>query len=115
MLKRFDPFTNNEQRKELVSHLGYDVIYALNEKLVIMPTAIVAALLLTQRKGISEDLLVEKVEWLGNELLIRKAKIGSMNENSTSIAVRNAINHLGEIVTKTKKVKGKKNLKFFLS
>jgi len=83
--------------------LGYEIIYRMNEKLVIMPTALVAAVVLMHRKGISEDSLVERVEWLGNELVARNSKLGSMNENSTSIAVRNAINHLEGIITKTKK------------
>ena len=98
-----DPFQNQETRKDLVTSLGYEIIYRMNEKLVIMPTALVAAVILMHRKGISEDSLVERVEWLGNELVARKCKLGSMNENSTSIAVRNAINHLEGIITKTKK------------
>ena len=98
-----NPYLNLEQRKELVISLGYEIIYRMNEKLVIMPTALVAAVILMQRKGISEDALVERVEWLGNELVSRNSKLGSMNENSTSIAVRNAINHLDAIISKTKK------------
>ena len=98
-----DPYLNLEHRKDLVVSLGYEIIYRMNEKLVIMPTALVAAVILMNRKGISEDALVEKVEWLGNELVVRNSKLGSMNENSTSIAVRNAINHLEAIISKTKK------------
>ena len=96
-------FNNPEYRKRINTALGYDIIYQMNEKLVVMPTAIVAAIILTQRRGISEDILVEKVEWLSRQLILRGAKIGSMNESSPSIAVRNAINHLEQAVIKTKK------------
>lgn len=96
-------FKTFEYRKKINTALGYEIIYQMNEKLVVMPTAIVAAIILTQRKGISEDILVEKVEWLSRQLILRGAKIGSMNEGSPSIAVRNAINHLEQAVTKTKK------------
>ena len=101
--KTYPDFNNPEYRKKINTALGYDIIYQMNERLVIMPTAIVAAIILTQRKGISEDILVEKVEWLSRQLILRGAKIGSMNESSPSIAVRNAINHLEQAVIKTKK------------
>ena len=68
-----------------------------------MPTNIVAAILLMHRKGISEDLLVKNVQWIAQELLSRGIKIGNINENNPAYAVRNAIGHLEDIVTKTKK------------
>jgi len=53
-----NPFKDNEARKFLLNKLGYEIVYSLNKNLVIMPTAIVATILLLHRKGISEDLLV---------------------------------------------------------
>lgn len=100
---RLEPHSNLDHRKEIVIGLGYEIIFRMQQKIVVMPTALVAAVILMHRKGISEDYLVEKVEWLGNELVKRQSKLGSMNENSTSIAVRNAINHLEAIISKTKK------------
>ena len=68
-----------------------------------MPTAMVATMLLMSRKGISEDSLISQIEWLSNEITFRGHKIGCISEGSAPIAVRNAINHLEHIVTKTKK------------
>jgi len=36
----------------------------MTEKIVIMPTSMVASILLMNRKGISDDQLVSGVEWL---------------------------------------------------
>ena len=98
-----DPFGNLTDRKDLVVSLGFEIIYRMNDKLVVMPTALVAAVVLMNRNGISEDTLVERVEWLGHELVLRKSKLGLLNENSTSFAIRNAINHLEGIISKTKR------------
>ena len=54
-----DPFKDNSARKFLLNKLGYEIVYSLNKKIVVMPTAIVATILLLHRKGISEDLLVQ--------------------------------------------------------
>ena len=56
----------------------------MNKNLVVMPTAIVATILLLHRKGISEDLLIKQTTWLANDLLKRGVKIGSINETSQS-------------------------------
>lgn len=60
----FNPIKRKEQRKELVERLGYDIIYSLSEKVVIMSTSVVSAVLLMYRKGITEDLLISNVHWL---------------------------------------------------
>lgn len=70
------------------------VVYSLIDKLVIMPTSMVAAIILMHRKGIQEEQLVKKIEWLANQILVRGGKIGSINDCSAVIAVRNSINHL---------------------
>jgi hypothetical protein len=36
------------------------------DRLVILPTNMVAAILLMYRKGISEDILIKCIEWLTN-------------------------------------------------
>ena len=68
-----------------------------------MPTSMVAAIILMNRKGIQEEQLVKKIEWLANQILVRGGKIGSINDCSAVIAVRNSINHLQDAVVKTKR------------
>ena len=92
-------------RKEvsLSQQLGYDIIYRLNDKLVIMSTGVVSAVLLMHRKGISEDMLIRTVNWISKYIVRKGYKIGAINENSSAVAVRNAINYLETITVKTKK------------
>lgn len=75
----------------------------MTEKIVIMSTAVVSAVLLMNRKGITEDQLMSNVHWLSKEIIARGHRIGSINKNSPNIAVRNAIAHLENIILKTKK------------
>ncbi len=64
----------------------------------------VAAILLMHRKGITEDTLVEKVQWLSEELLLRGSKIGALsNYSGANVAVRNSINLLENVIIKNKK------------
>ena len=53
-----DPFGNLTDRKDLVVSLGCEIIYRMNNKLVVMPISLVAAVVLMNPKGISEDTLV---------------------------------------------------------
>lgn len=83
--------------------LGYDIIYSLNEKLVVMSTGVVSAVLLMHRKGISEDNLIKTVSWISKYIINKGYKIGGINENSAAFAVRNAIQYLEAVTIKTKK------------
>lgn len=49
----FNPVKKREQRKQLVEKLGYHIVYKMTEKIVIMSTAVVSAVLLMNRKGIT--------------------------------------------------------------
>lgn len=42
-------------QKELIFNLGYEITYSLSDNLVVMPPAIVASIVLMQRRGISEQ------------------------------------------------------------
>ena len=43
------------------------------------------------------------MNWLAKYIIKKGFKIGGINENSATFAVRNAMNHLHDITTKTKK------------
>jgi glycerol-3-phosphate O-acyltransferase len=90
----FNPYKRREQRKQLIENLGYYIVHRLSEKIVIMSTSVVSAVLLMNRKGVTEDFLINNVHWLSKEILARGYRIGGINKNSPNIAVRNAIAHL---------------------
>jgi glycerol-3-phosphate O-acyltransferase len=71
--------------------------------IVIMSTALVSSVLLMHRKGISEEELIKTVNELAKYILQKGSKVGGVNENSSAVAVRNAIGYLEGIITKTKK------------
>jgi len=52
----------------ITNNLGLEIIYSLQRNIRMMPTNLVASVILLQRKGISESDLEEKVRWLGQTL-----------------------------------------------
>ena len=91
------------KRKQAVATLAKQIIYKMTDRLVILSTGIVSCVLLMNRKGITEDNLIKSVNWIAKYILKKGYRIGGINENSSAIAVRNAITYLEEITTKTKK------------
>ena len=65
----------NKQPKELINTLGYQIVHTLSDNLVVMPPAIVASIVLMQRRGISEQELNNYVEWFCKEVHSRGIKI----------------------------------------
>lgn len=99
----FNPYKRREQRRELTQRLGTHIVNRLSEKIVIMSTSVVSAVLLMNRKGVTEDFLINNVHWLTKEILSRGYRIGGINKSSPTVAVRNAIAHLENITVRTKK------------
>lgn len=91
-----------QERLDLNHKIGYELVYRLQESSTIMPTALVATILLTHRRGVSEDELISKVEWLRDEIKVRGFKVGGMDTGNAQIAVRNVIGHLGQTLTHKK-------------
>ena len=96
-------FFNNEsvailKEEEKVMLLRKTVMKTLSKASVIMPTSIVASLLLMQSKGINEENLVARSSYLVSELIKRKKKVGSIISNSTGIHVRNSCKLLGNAI-----------------
>lgn len=54
-------------------------MHNLAEKVVIMSTGLVSAVLLMHRKGITEDLLIKTVHWLAKYIVKKGYKIGGIN------------------------------------
>ena len=77
----------DENRKEVVHSLGYTIIHQVVENTIIVPTSIVASILLMHRRGISESILASKSEWLAEQIKTRKGQIGGVDESITFIGV----------------------------
>jgi len=97
-------FQDSTNRLPLVKSLGYEVVHRLNDHLVVMPTAMVASIFLMHRRGISEESLSEKVEWLTKQIVMRGGKIGFSDENYSFVAIRGALKNLENLVEKKKDV-----------
>ena len=57
----FDPFTNKKDQLALNADIAHDIVYTLQKNLRMMPTTLVAAIILLYRKGISMQELEQKV------------------------------------------------------
>jgi glycerol-3-phosphate O-acyltransferase len=68
----FDPFTNEEDKKAVDIALAHQIVYDINQASVWAPMAVVSAILLTYRLGIFRTQLVEKVDWLRQEIMRRQ-------------------------------------------
>lgn len=90
-------------RNRCVRVIGKQIIGSMTNGIVIMSTALVSSVLLMHRKGISEEDLIKKVNELAKYIIKKGHKVGGVNENSSAVAVRNAISYLEGIITKTKK------------
>jgi glycerone phosphate O-acyltransferase/fatty acyl-CoA reductase len=62
---KINPDLNDKDRLTVTNALGLELIYSLQRNIRMMPTNLVASVVLLQRKGISESDLEEKVRWLG--------------------------------------------------
>lgn len=52
---KFDPFTRREDRLKFNNDLGHKIVFTLRNHVRIMPTTLLASILLLYRKGISEE------------------------------------------------------------
>lgn len=101
VLSEFSKISQTTKEKT-IQKLGYEIIFRLQESSVIMPTAIVATILLMSRKMIGEDELITKVEWARDEILARGYKVSGVDKNGPQIAVKNAISLLGNYIVSRK-------------
>lgn len=95
------PFDNKENRREVVNQLGTDLIRVINDNLVIMPTSIVASIILMNRKGLIEETLVKKTEWLIPEILKRGGKVTT---EFVLVTAKQAVSHLDNLLEKKRDI-----------
>ncbi len=101
---QMDPYTNRTERTTVIKSLGYEIVYQLNENIVVMVPAMVASLILLHRKGISEENLHSEVEWLVDQLQLRNVKVG-LNEGKYSVfTTKSGISLLGKLISQKKDI-----------
>lgn len=73
---------------------------------IIMPVQIVSSVLLMQRKGISEDQLVQRCDWVSHNLQKRGIRIGTVSQQSNQISIKDALKYLSSQVTQKRDMFG---------
>lgn len=77
--------------------LGYKVLNDINEVSVVMPTALLGAVLLTIRgRGVGKTELVRRVAWLSDKIKAKGGRVASID--NYDLVVEKAINVLGKLV-----------------
>ena len=95
--KGFDPFNIKADRMFYLNELGNKLIFSLQKRTMIMPTTLVATILLLYRKGISEATLLKQVNWLGMALVQRGALLsdsGLPDETTLRLGLRQLNDHV---------------------
>lgn len=85
------------------NRLGYKLVFQLQSQLMIMPTHLVATVILLYRKGISEENLLRKIMWLGMACLQRGAKLSDSGlPDSTTMKI--GLKHLNDYIIKKRDI-----------
>lgn len=71
--------------KKLIDDLGQEISLIQGENLVVMSTPLVATILLMHKKGISQDMLISRVNWLYHEIKARKGELSLTSAPSSTI------------------------------
>lgn len=83
-IKNFNPIDNPDHLWKVTSSLGHRVIDSFHNEVVIMPTYIVAAIIMVNRNGISRDHLAQQFGFVRDQLIYRGRRvdpIGGSNED----------------------------------
>lgn len=100
----FEPYKNLEDRRLLVQSLAYRVAFELNKQATIMPTNMVAAILLTFRSGVPHQQLIDRVVWLKEEIILRGGRVewelewDHTNGEAADTVVSHAVDLLSDII-----------------
>lgn len=85
-------------RQRAVRAVAYDVIGAMHATAVVMPTHLVATVLLHYRNGIRSDELVRRVDWLRQEVGKRGVGVECVEGEGRQQVVHRALSLLGDLV-----------------
>ena len=96
------PRLYSQDSQALNKYLGLEVVYCFQEQGVIMPTSLIAAILLMHRHGIGEEALVAEVEWLRQEISAKQYRVNGISQGPSTTAVQHALNHINDSVIRKK-------------
>lgn len=97
----FDPVKRHEDRNLILRSFGYRVLSDINSVSVAMPTALVGTILLTLRgRGVGQNELVRKVNWLKGEILEKSGRVAHFGGMTTKQVVLRAVDNLKDLVGK---------------
>jgi glycerol-3-phosphate O-acyltransferase len=88
--------------KEKVEGLGREIVREMSRRLVVAGPAIISAVVLMNRKGISDDSLQEQSSWLAKEVSSRGVKI-TRSQADSSISVGSSLELLEGVLRKSQK------------
>ncbi|CAI2369551.1 unnamed protein product [Moneuplotes crassus] len=97
------PTVNKSDIKLITSSLGWHLIRTMSEKVVVMPTAICASILLMHRKGINSKELTRQVDFL-IKLLRKRHILLTAHSNNAETCVKKGTDHLNETVSRKKDI-----------
>jgi glycerone phosphate O-acyltransferase/fatty acyl-CoA reductase len=100
---KLDPMVNEKDRLAVTNSLGNELIYSLQRNIRMMPTNLVASVVLLQRKGINENDLEEKVRWLGQTLAQRNICLSTYGLPSVN-TLKIGVQHLGDYLQKKRDI-----------
>jgi len=83
----FDPVENPDDLWSLSKSLGHSVIESFHQEIVMMPTQLLAAVILVYRGGISRDLLAFKFGWLRDQLVKRGQRVDPIEGSNEEIVM----------------------------
>lgn len=85
-----------EDRRRLLTTLGYKVLSEINDVSVVMPTALVGTILLTLRgRGVGKTELIRRVEWLSERVTAQGGRVAHFGSLPISEVVDRALEVLG--------------------
>lgn len=97
------PYETEKDRISITNDLGLDIIYTMQKHVRMMPTILVASMLLLHRKGISEDELEKRVKWLGQDLQQRGIMLSTEGLPSTN-TLKIGLTHLKDYLNRRRDI-----------
>ena len=95
------PFEREQDKSMAIRHLATRVAFELNRAAVVMPTSMLAAIILMFRGGIDRAGLKLKMEWLHNEILSRGERVEwEVELRSNGESTEDILNHCLELLGK---------------
>ena len=85
----FDPSTVIEHRQSVNRSLARDILHDFLKESVVMSTGIVASLVLAYRGGIDKETLVEKYQWVEQQVILRGGRVDPLQREMSALDIVN--------------------------